>query len=253
MRPASSPGVRAVRETWTRVAIAGGMIVVTAGAAKLIDSRMSRRELAPGVATRYRVLRRSIFTLVVFIGVLSALLVIPQVRAIAGGILASSAVLGLVIGLAAQRTLGNFVAGLLIAFTQPIRLGDEIEVEGTRGTVEEIGLTYTWLRMPGNDRLVIPNEKLASETIRNSTIRSPETLVEVTVHAPLAADLAGVLAALTRDRAEAFVADLGSDATIVVRRWVPAGVDLDRVRSDLRLAVVEQLRVLGLIAGKDAS
>ena len=70
--------------------------------AKFVDWRISRRDLAPGSATRYRVLRRTIFALIVFVGVLSALLVIPQVRAVAGGILASSAVLGLVIGFAAS-------------------------------------------------------------------------------------------------------------------------------------------------------
>ena len=236
--------------TWTRIAIAGGMILLTAAAAKLIDTRMSRRELAPGAATRYRVLRRSIFSVIVFVGVLSALLVIPQVRAIAGGILASSAVLGLVLGLAAQRTLGNFVAGLLIAFTQPIRLGDEIEVAGTRGIVEEIGLTYTWVRTHGNDRLVIPNEKLASDTIRNSTIRSAETRAEVTLHVPLSADLPAVLAALQQDQAEAYVADLGTDVTVAVRRWVRAGTDLDRAESDLRVAAAERMRVLGAFAGQ---
>src|SRR5437762_7946416 len=161
---------------WVHLAIAAGMILIAALFARVVDARIGRRELAPEIATRYRVLRRSIVVAIVFVGVLSALLVIPQVRAIAGGILASSAVVGLVLGLAAQRTLGNFVAGLLIAFTQPVRLGDEIEVEGTRGTVEEIGLTYTWVRTHNNDRLVIPNEKLASETIRDATIRSPSTV-----------------------------------------------------------------------------
>ena len=109
---------------------------------------------------------------------------IPQVRAVAGGLLASSAVLGLVIGFAAQRTLGNFVAGLLIAFTQPLRLGDRVEVGGDEGVVEEIGLTYTFIRTDDNDRLVIPNEKLASDTIRNSTIRSAAKFAEVTVQVP---------------------------------------------------------------------
>ena len=83
--------------------------------AKLVDWRISRRDLAPGSVTRYRVLRRTIFVGIVFVGVMSALLVIPQVRAIAGGVLASSAVIGLVIGFASQRTIGNVVAGILIA------------------------------------------------------------------------------------------------------------------------------------------
>ena len=84
-----------------------------------------------------------IFTTIVFVGVLSALLVIPDVRALAGGVLASSAVIGLVSGFASQSTISNVVAGILIAVTQPLRLGDEVEVEGDRGIVEEIGLTYT--------------------------------------------------------------------------------------------------------------
>src|SRR5438309_11981010 len=115
--------------------------------------------------TRYLVLRRAVTVTILVVGFLSALLVIPQVRAVAGGLLASSAVLGIVIGFASQRTIGNFVAGLLIAFTQPIRLGDRIELEETAGTVEEIGLTYTFIRTDDGARLVIPNEKLASDTI----------------------------------------------------------------------------------------
>ena len=93
---------------------------------------MGRRRPAAGAETRYRVLRRGVMTLIVFVGLLSGLLVIPQVRAIAGGILASSAVIGIVVGFAAQRPLGNFIAGLLIAFAQPIRLGDTSSSTATR-------------------------------------------------------------------------------------------------------------------------
>jgi small-conductance mechanosensitive channel len=233
---------------WTRIAVAGGMILLAALLAKGIDARLAHRSLGAAAATRYRVLRRSIFSTIVFVGVLSALLVIPQVRAIAGGILASSAVIGLVIGFAAQRTLGNFIAGLLIAFTQPVRLGDEVEVGGERGVVEEIGLTYTWVRTRDNDRLVIPNEKLASETIRNSTIRSPETLAEVTVQVPLSADLRAVVIALEQGANEAFVTDLcADDATIVVRTWIPTERQADRAASDLRLTVHDRLRELGVV------
>src|SRR6266852_5603554 len=170
---------------WQRALIAAVIILVAALGAKLVDGRISSRGLAPEAATRYRVLRRTLVAAIVFLGVMSALLVIPQVRTVAGGILASSAVLGLVIGFASQRTIGNFVAGILIAFTQPLRLGDEVEVDGTKGVVEEIGLTYTWIRTRENDRLVVPNERLASETIRNSTIRSSTTLAEASVEVPI--------------------------------------------------------------------
>src|SRR5437762_8551129 len=160
--------------SWQRLAVLGGVILVTAVVAELVDRRLGRRSLPPEAVTRYRVLRRALVAAIVFVGVLSALLVIPQVRAIAGGILASSAVIGLIIGFAAQRTLGNAIAGLLIAFSQPLRLGDTIIVDDVEGTVEEIGLTYTFIRAGDDTRFVIPNEKLASDTIRNLTIRSTE-------------------------------------------------------------------------------
>src|SRR5213079_945162 len=144
---------------WHRLAVVGVVMLITIVTARLIDRRIARRELAPEAITRYRVARRSVTTAIVFVGLLSALLVIPQVRAVAGGLLASSTVLGF----ASQRTLGNFVAGLLIAFTQPLRLGDDVVIEDTRGVVEEIGLIYTFVRTENGDRLVIPNEKLASD------------------------------------------------------------------------------------------
>src|SRR5256884_9154897 len=109
---------------WHRLIVVGVVMFVTVLVARLIDRRIARRDLPPEAITRYRIVRRSVTTTIIFIGLLTALLVIPQVRAVAGGLLASSAVLGIVVGFASQRTLGNFVAGLLIAIAQPVRLGD---------------------------------------------------------------------------------------------------------------------------------
>ncbi|MFZ1881287.1 MAG: mechanosensitive ion channel domain-containing protein [Gaiellaceae bacterium] len=233
--------------SWQRALIALGVIALASFIAKLVDRRISRRGLAPEAATRYRVLRRTIFAAIVFLGIVSALLVIPQVRAIAGGVLASSAVIGLVIGFASQRTIGNVVAGILIAFSQPLRLGDEVEIGGVKGVVEEIGLTYTWIRTRDNDRLVVPNEKLASDTIRNSTIRSPLTLAEVTVQVPASADLQKVVESLKVDGEEVYVSDLARDtASIVVRRWVPGEAVAEQAASDLRIALAARLKELDL-------
>jgi small conductance mechanosensitive channel len=234
---------------WQRLIIVGVVLLVTTVVARLIDRRIARRDLPPEAITRYRVLRRSVTTGIFFVGLLSALLVIPQVRAVAGGLLASSAVVGIVVGFASQRTLGNFVAGLLIAFTQPLRLGDEVEVEGTRGVVEEIGLIYTFVRTDDDDRLVIPNETLASDTIRNSTIRSREKVAEVTVQVPLSTDLGAVVDRLARTTdAEVFVRDLAGQATIVVRAWAANETEAERLERDLRLRVHEGLRVEGVFA-----
>jgi len=227
---------------WQRVVIAAIVIVAVSLLAKLIDWRISRRHLPPEAVTRYRVLRRTLFAVIVFVGVMSALLVIPQVRAIAGGVLASSALIGLVIGFASQRTIGNVVAGILIAISQPLRLGDEVEVEGTQGVVEEIGLTYTWIRTRDNDRLVVPNERLASEPIRNSTIRSSSTLAEASVQVPIGAKLREVVKALESDGEEVYVTDLAGDkATIVVRTWVSGEGAAERASSELRLKIAERL------------
>jgi small conductance mechanosensitive channel len=230
---------------WQRLVTAIGVLAVTIAAAKLVDWRISKRSLDPSVATRYRVLRRTLMAAIVFIGILSALLVIPQVRTVAGGVLASSAVIGLVIGFASQRTIGNVVAGVLIAVSQPLRLGDEVEVEGTQGVVEEIGLTYTWIRTRDNDRLVVPNEKLASESIRNSTIRSAETFAEASVEVP-SANLQATVKALEGEGDEVYVTALtGDKATVMVRRRVPAEGIADREESDLRIALAQRLERSG--------
>jgi small-conductance mechanosensitive channel len=227
-----------------RLVTALGVLAVTIVAAKLVDWRISKRALDPSVATRYRVLKRTVIAAIVFVGFLSALLVIPQVRTVAGGVLASSAVIGLVIGFASQRTIGNVVAGVLIAVSQPLRLGDEVEVEGTQGVVEEIGLTYTWIRTRDNDRLVVPNERLASESIRNSTIRSAESYTEASVEVP-SANLPATVKALEGDGDEVFVTALtGDKATVTVRRRVAADGLADRETSDLRIALAQRLEAL---------
>jgi small-conductance mechanosensitive channel len=236
---------------WHRLIVVAVVLILTAIVARLIDRRMARRDLTPATATRYRVFRRTVTTAVVFIGVLSALLVIPQVRAVAGGLLASSAVLGIVIGFASQRTIGNFVAGLLIAFTQPIRLGDRVEVDGTIGTVEEIALTYTFIRSDEGDRLVIPNEKLASDTIRNSTIVGLEKVAEITVQVPLDKDLRAVVELLRETVAaerdpQVRVTGLNGNATIVMRARASGPIEAERLESDLRIRAQSSLRAAGV-------
>ena len=226
---------------WQRVLIAIGAIIVASLIAKLIDWRIARKNLTPEAVTRYRVLRRTLYSAIIFVGVMSALLVIPGVRAIAGGVLASSAVVGLVIGFASQRTIGNAVAGVLIAITQPLRIGDQVEVEGVKGVVEEIGLTYTWIRTRDNDRLVVPNEKLASQSIRNSTIRSQRMLAEVTVQIPNR-DLRERVKKLEQVGDEVYVTDVtGDNASVLIRTWVSGEHAVEAAESELRLKLAEQL------------
>jgi small-conductance mechanosensitive channel len=244
-----------------RAIVAGVVIAVTLVAAKFVDRSLARRlELRPETLTRYRVLRRSAVATIITVGILSALLVIPQVQAVAGTILASSAVIALVVGFAAQTTLANFIAGILVAFTQPLRLGDRVEVAGAAGTVEEIDLTYTILRAPDGSRFFVPNIKLASDTIRNATLSSAEHLAQVDVAVPVQTDLdrardliseeAGAAhAAMTEKEPTVSVSRLEANHVIVtVEVWAPTAGDAARLAAEIRGSVHRRLRTEGVYA-----
>src|SRR5438874_11331365 len=238
---------------WRHVVIAAAIFLLVSLFARLLDWSLQRRPLPPEAVTRYRIFRRTVSVLILAVGLFSALLAIPEVRVVAGGLLASSAVLGVVLGFAAQRTLGNFVAGILIALAQPVRIGDRVEYEGTSGVVEEIGLTYTFIRSLDRRRIVVPNEKLASDTIVNASIRSRETFAEVSVPVPLAADLDAAIGALQEDVAgerDALVyvssLDGGPTATVMLRAAAADELAAERLEQELRLRAHRRLRALGV-------
>ncbi|HZS31099.1 MAG TPA: mechanosensitive ion channel domain-containing protein [Gaiellaceae bacterium] len=238
---------------WHRIVIAGAVFLLVSLLARAVDWWLARRPLPPQSETRYRVLRRSVTTAILVVGLFSALLVIPQVRAIAGGLLASSAVLGVIIGFASQQTLGNFVAGILIALAQPVRIGDRVNYAGQDGAIEEIGPTYTFIRTLDRRRLVVPNSKLASDTIINASIRSRETLAEVTVPLPLSTDVDAAIEALRKDvagerDADVYLDSIDGNATVVVRASAPDELAAERLERELRLRAHRRLRELGVWA-----
>jgi small-conductance mechanosensitive channel len=238
---------------WKHAAIAAAIFVAVSLIARVIDWRLQRRPLPPEAATRYRVLRRTVTAAILLVGLFSALLAIPEVRAVAGGLLASSALLGIVVGFASQRTLGNVIAGLLIAFAQPIRIGDRVEYADTLGVVEEIGLTYTFIRTHDRRRIVVPNEKLASDTIINASIRSRETFAEVIVPVPLSADLDTAVDALREDvaaerDAAVYVSSLGGTANVTLRAAAADEASAERLEHELLLRAHRRLQALGVWA-----
>ena len=89
--------------------------------------------------------------------------------------------LGLVVGFAARQTLANAIAGILLAITQPIRIGDLVTFEEETGEVEDVRLTYTYIRLDDGRRLIVPNERLAQSSIENHTVVDPRVQVEVSV------------------------------------------------------------------------
>ncbi len=99
-----------------------------------------------------------------------ALLAINQftdLRRLATGLLASTAVIGLIVGFAAQHTIGNLVAGVQIGVSQPFRIGDLVEFEETEGRVTDITLSYTYIDPGDGSSFVVPNQMLLEGIVHN--------------------------------------------------------------------------------------
>jgi small conductance mechanosensitive channel len=184
------------------ILIAGALIIfffdrfLVRRATRLAGAITGESGLSRDTATRLRFARRAIEAVVAVIVLAIALSEFDAVDQIGRTILASSAITAAVVGFAARQTLANAVAGILLAVVQPIRIGDSVTFEGESGTVEDVGLTYTWLRTGADARLLVPNERLAGGIIRNDSIRSPTVAVEVSVWLPPDADEARALEAL---------------------------------------------------------
>ncbi|PEN11068.1 mechanosensitive ion channel protein MscS [Longibacter salinarum] len=128
------------------------------------------------IVTQMRILRRIVSTVIVVIAAALVLLQYEPFREVGAGILASAGVFGIIFGIAAQRTLGNLVAGIQIAFTQPIRVDDVVVVQGDFGWVEEITLTYVVVRVWDKRRIVLPITHFVEEPFQNWTRTSSDLL-----------------------------------------------------------------------------
>ncbi|MBG6084280.1 mechanosensitive ion channel family protein [Zhihengliuella flava] len=117
--------------------------------------------------TQVGLLRRVAVAVVLVLAVAGVLLMIPQVRALGAGLLASAGLISVVAGLAVQSALTNLFAGLQIAFTDSLRVDDTVFVEGSRGNVEEITLTYVVVKLIDETRLILPSTYFTTTPFRN--------------------------------------------------------------------------------------
>ena len=134
----------------------------------------------------------------------------------------------------------------MIAFTQPLRLGDQVTVDDVEGIVEEIGPTYTYIQTPDNARLVIPNENWPRIPFATPP-SSLEKLAQVTVQVPLDKDLDAVVDLLRSEtagdpRSEVLVTGLNGSASVTVRTWAADANELERLESDVRQRIARVLR-----------
>ena len=124
-------------------------------------------QVSRSTKTRLRFLRRLVLLVVFLVLVALALSQFTEFKRLAAGILASTAVLAAIVGFAAQHTIGNMVAGVQLAVSQPIKIGDRICFEEVTGRVVDITLSYTYVN-PGDDSsVVIPNQMLVEGIVHN--------------------------------------------------------------------------------------
>jgi small-conductance mechanosensitive channel len=237
-------------------------LAITALLALLVDRAFSHRahrfaevvvrgELSRETDTRLRFIRRLISAAILLIGVALALSQFTGVNRIAASVLASGVVAAAIVGFAARQTLANVVAGVMLAVTQPIRVGDWVTYEGLYGQVDDVRLNYTVLRTAGQRRVLIPNEKLASGVLVNDTLVVDDVSLEVAVWIPPSSDAARAL--------ELLRAEVGTEVTIaesaptgiklaVSGDPVPAADKADR-EADLRARCLARLHAEGLLEG----
>jgi small-conductance mechanosensitive channel len=220
-----------------------------AGRGRGLSQKIAGGELSPVAITRLQLVRRLLFALIIGLGLVLALWQFDGARRVATGILASSAVLGLVVGFAARQTLANAIAGILLAITQPIRIGDLVTFEDETGEVEDVRLTYTYIRLDDGRRLVVPNERLAQSSVQNHTVVDRRVRIEASVWLPPGgdADLAIELIVADEDGVQADVAEVDKDGVRVsATTWVDNPRDRGRAEAELRRLWLRRLREHGL-------
>ena len=237
-------------EAWTAI----GSVLIAVLLAALVDRAMRRAQSARVVRdrldasadTRLRFLRRVIEAAILIVGVALALAQFTALDGIAASLLASSAIAAAVIGFASRQTIANLIAGILLAITQPLRLGDVVTLEGETGTVEDVRLTYTYLRTAGGTRVVIPNERLAAGILRNDTVLGL-VMPEASVWLPNGSDVEAAITAIEAIEgvATVTVADSAAEGVRLVVSAPPTGpAERAKREGDLRRQALQAVSAL---------
>jgi small-conductance mechanosensitive channel len=224
-----------------------------------VGDRRTAGELA-GQRTRFVILRRLVSAILVAIVVWSVLQVFPSTDALARSLLASTAVVTIFIGIALTGPLSNIGAGVLLGWSQSVRLGDRVTISDVTGTVVEITLMQTVLVTDEGRRVFVPNSQMTSSIVTNRSIDDPRRVV--TVRLPLRLGTAveearrAVLAAV-----EDFGDGSGAGAKVVVEdvtestAWLslsvrlPVGSEVTPVAAELRELALAALAREQLLPG----
>jgi small-conductance mechanosensitive channel len=234
------------------VAILVAVIVdrVLIGRAVRATTRLDTGELSREARTRLRLIRRLLFLLIILIGVALALSQFTSIKRFATGVLASTAVLGIIIGFAGRQVIANLVSGVLIAITQPIRIGDLVSIgDEVHGRVVDIALTYTRVDAGDGSLVVVPNERVATDVVVNHSAGNASAPVTIDVWLRPDADLEEARTKL--ERGEVTSANLmevtPEGARLQVKAAIDAGADREAHEVELRERTQGVLREAGLL------
>lgn len=128
------------------------------------------------IRTQVYLLRQVAIGFILFVGFAATLMTFPSIRDVGAGLFASAGVAGLVLGMAARPTLGNLIAGIQIALTEPIRIDDVVVVEGEYGRVVEVNTTYVVIRLWDLRHLIVPVSHFIEKSFQNWTRYSSDLI-----------------------------------------------------------------------------
>lgn len=250
-------GERTTAERWIYAGVSIGVAVVIAVVLDRVLARrgtrlaeaVTRGQLSAETGTRLRFVRRLLYALIILLGVFAALSQFSGLSRLAASLLASGAIAAAVVGFAARQTLANFVAGIMLAVTQPVRVGDYVFVEDNYGVVEDVRLNYTFLRTLGGQQVVVPNEKLASGILRNDTLGEGLVTPEADIWLPATVDARRAVDALAEATGHAVsVAETAVDGVRLAVAGAPCPPAERAPReAELRLRCLDRLRGDGLV------
>jgi small-conductance mechanosensitive channel len=219
------------------------------GRAVRAAEKMDTAQISREARTRLGLIRRLIWLTIILIGVGLALSQFTEIRRLATGLLASTAVLGLVLGFAGRTVIANFVAGVLMAIRQPIRIGDLITLgEDVHGRVTDIALTYTSVDRGDGSLLVVPNEKVINEVVVNHSAGNRRAPVEVEVWVPPEAELDTARTALeSTEITSVRLTDLTETGAKLQLKAAVDGRDREAREAEIRESAQRALREAGVL------
>jgi len=216
-------------------------------------SRVAGRVLRGGITqqadTRLRFVRRLVSLMLILVGTLAALSQFEGLGRVAGSLLASGALVAAIVGFAARSTLANLIAGIMLTITQPLRVGDWITCDEHYGVVEDVRLNFTVLRTLSEQRIVIPNELLASGILRNDTLEAEAIGLDVSLWLPASADVPRALDVLREETEQSVtVAESSPEGTrLAVGGERVAPPERAKHEAELRERCLRRLRADGLL------